>query len=582
MLRSLSFRFKAPRLLSHYYHTPRRCFHPSCVSYKDEKVLKNLADSFQKGDIEPVDEKHNKSKSKNGKNSKEQEGEQDDDEDSSQSSLLPTNHIEEFESYSVMNKQQFLFQMGLDGDKPFMSFHNPHFVDSKRILRNLPDQIDVLNPEDMKRVNEVYDQLQQLDSNPALHEKFLKRYFYDYENDLMKLGQFMRGINSKFKMLRRNESEKFNPESVIHEYVNDKMKHPYNVVGFDRSFIGMPLRKEPHLPSNKPVLPREFVQDLPAFDSKITLKKFDLNFMERDGCVNVDPTFVTPLKELYDYENKNYSGGGIYSPSTSKTATAQRATHAYLTSKLGLPRFNIQIGDTEDYNRLKLNNHQITNRIEQEIRVMKKSLLEEIKTTVESSNAHLMSSDTHNDYIKSNQYILCAVKEELRGTVYIWKSFSILPVYFMLPLTKKRERHLINHLFKLFLINIEDKIDILFKIKYDRARDTQKFMKNVIKNIGHTIKFRLWRYFKTTKNSLNASSAAATISSSIQLPLLKTNFKHKQAVVYSPYKKSPFKRIYWVSRKPRGIAAASRQHRQQLRKSSSSVDYAVIGEDLLE
>ncbi|KAI5963422.1 hypothetical protein CANMA_003601 [Candida margitis] len=558
MLRFIS-RSKPHYILSHHYFT-RRCFHQSFVTYKDEKLLKNLADSFQKGDIRPVDE-HNKDKSKN-------EDKEEDEEEANSLSALPTNQIDEFESYSVMNKQQFLFQMGLDGDKPFMSFHNPHFIDSKQILRNLPDQIDVLNPEDMKRIDEIYHQLQQLDANPAMHEKFLKRYFYDHDNDLMKLGQYMRGINSKFKMLRRNESDKFNPESAVHEYINDKMKHPYNVVGFDRSFIGMPLRKLER--EKEGVLPREFVQDLPAFDSKINLKKFDLNFMEKDGSINVDPTFVTPLKELYDYENKNYSGGGVYSPAKS----AQRATHAYLTSKLGLPRFNIQIANTEDYNRLKLNNHQITNRIEQEIRVMKKSLLEEIKTTVENSNAHLMSSDTHNDYIKSNQYILCAIKEELQGTVYIWKSFSILPAYFMLPLNKRRERHLVNHLFKLFLINVEEKIDILFKIKYDRARDTQKFMKNVIKNIGHTIKFRLWRYFKTTKNSLNASSAAATISSSIQLPLLKTNFKNKQAVIYSPFKNSPFKRIYWI-RKPQG------SHRA-LRKSATSVDYAIIGEDLLE
>lgn len=556
MLRSLH--FKTFKLL---HHIPRRCFHPTYITYKDEKILKNLADLFQKGDIRPVDEQK---KDKSNNNNKEE-----DDEDSSHSSTLPTNQIDEFESYSVMNRQQFLFQMGLDGDKPFMSFHNPHFVDSKQILRNLPDQIDVLDPKDMKRVEDIYGQLQQLDSNPAMHEKFLKRYFYDYDNDLMKLGQYIRGINSKFKMLRRNESEKFNPESVIHEYVNDKMKHPYNVVGFDRSFMGMPLHKNMEKTA---VLPREFIQDLPAFDSKITLKKFDLNFMEKDGSINVDPSFVTPLKELFDYENKNYSGGGIYS---SPAKLAQRATHAYLTSKLGLPRYNIQVENTEDYNRLKLNNHQITNRIEQEIRVMKKSLLEEIRTTVESSNAHLMSSDTHNDYIKSNQYILCAIKEELQGTVYIWKSFSILPVYFMLPLNKRRERHLANHLFKLFLINLEEKIDILFKIKYDRARDTQKFMKNVVKNIGHTIKFRLWRYFKTTKNSLNASSAAATISSSIQLPLLKTNFQNKQAVIYSPFKKSPFKRIYWIL-KPCNTRC------RNLRKSSTSVDYAVIGEDLLE
>lgn len=235
MLRSLH--FKTFKLL---HHIPRRCFHPTYITYKDEKILKNLADLFQKGDIRPVDEQK---KDKSNNNNKEE-----DDEDSSHSSTLPTNQIDEFESYSVMNRQQFLFQMGLDGDKPFMSFHNPHFVDSKQILRNLPDQIDVLDPKDMKRVEEIYGQLQQLDSNPAMHEKFLKRYFYDYDNDLMKLGQYIRGINSKFKMLRRNESEKFNPESVIHEYVNDKMKHPYNVVGFDRSFMGMPLHKNMEKP----------------------------------------------------------------------------------------------------------------------------------------------------------------------------------------------------------------------------------------------------------------------------------------------------------------------------------------------
>ncbi|KAI3403346.2 hypothetical protein KGF56_003934 [Candida oxycetoniae] len=503
------------------------------------------------------------------------------------------------ESLHQMSLEDLIFQIGLDGDGPFMSLENPHFVNSKKILCSIPDSLDLFNPKDMAKVDEIYAKLNKLDSNPQMHQKFLKRFFFDYNNDLILLSQHLRGISSKFKQLRRNETDKFKPESTIYELIHDKMKYAYNVVGFDRSCLGMPLRSN----METGVYPREFIQDLPHFDHKIHLKKTDFNFAEKDACINVDPNKVTPLKDLYDYENRDFNrhdeynndddddegsrrgkGGGVYSTLETKTGVkyTHKATHQYLSDNLGLPRQYIPIKNCYSYRRLKLNNHQITNRIEQEIRIMKKLLTDEIKATIESSNIVLMSTNQtfHQDAIKSNQYILCEIKDKLPGTIFIWKSFSILPLYFILPLTKRRERTLITHLYKLFLINLEDYINILFKIKYDHTRDVTKFMKTLLKNIGHTIQFRLWRYFKINKRTISSSAAAAaaisSLNSSISLPLLKSKYKQKQAVVYSPFTDSCFKRIYWIKR------GQSEGDERQLRRGAKKVDFAVIGEDLIE
>ncbi|KAI5956441.1 hypothetical protein KGF54_000916 [Candida jiufengensis] len=537
-----------------------RHFNKSSILCKDEKskqMLKILGVSLQEGKIE---------NNEDGKEEEQLTKQEDQDEEDSINQIP---QLSEYESISHMSNKEFLFQLALDGNRPFMSFENKNRIDSKKIIKKLPDQINLLNKDDlsMTKINDMYSNLSKLDSNKEMHEKYLKRYFYDYNNDLILLGQTIRGIQTKFKMLRRNETDKFNPENAVYEYINDKMKYPYNVVGFDRSLIGVPLRK---MDSN--IYPREFIQDLPSFGDKINVKKFDLNFTEKDGSINIDPSRVTPLKELYDYENKNFTSdnrGGIYA---SPTIQVNKATHEYLSNKLGIPRNYIQVSNTENYKRLKLNNHQITNRIEQEIRIMKKLLLDEIKTTVESSNAKLLNNNEfHNDYIKSNQFILCEIKNEKPGTIYIWKSFSILPIYFLLPLNKRRERNLRNHLYKLFLMNLEDKIDILFKIKYDVARDTQKFMKNLIKNIGHTIKFRLWRYFKTSKSLGNS---ATTFSSSIQIPLLKQKFKNKDAVIYEPFKDHSFKRVYWL-KKPKMFG-------RNLRRTNLKINYSNINDELTE
>ncbi|KAI5964311.1 uncharacterized protein KGF55_002253 [Candida pseudojiufengensis] len=577
-----------PRLI---YHQQLRHFINSSTLYKDEKskqMLKILGVSLQEGKIENNEEKEEEEETnQKQQNTKSQTQEEEED------FLDSTPQLPDYESISNMSNKEFLYQLALDGNRPFMSHENKNRIDSKKILKQIPDQINLQDTSDlsMTKINEIYENLKKLDSNKEMHEKYLKRYFYDYNNDLILLGQTIRGIQTKFKMLRRNEIDKFNPENVIYEYINDKMKLPYNVVGFDRSLIGLPIREN----LDSKIYPREFIQDLPSYSNKINVKKFDLNFMEKDGSINIDPNRVTSLKELYDYENKNYNSdkGGIYSQPNNQV---NKITHEYLSNKLGIPRNYIQIPNTEDYKRLKLNNHQITNRIEQEIRIMKNLLMKEIKTTIENSNAVLLSNKDEkitNDYIKSNSFILCEIKNTKQGTIYIWKSFNILPIYFLLPLNKRRERNLKNHLFKLFLLNLEDKIDILFKIKYDSKRDFQKFMKILTKNIGHTIKFRLWRYFKSIKSNLNNRSSLSstspiaktsslsssplssspTFSSSIQLPLLKQNFIKKDAIIYQPFKNQFFKRIYWI-KKP--------NNNKVLRKTNLKVNYANINDELIE
>ncbi|CAK9441775.1 uncharacterized protein LODBEIA_P56430 [Lodderomyces beijingensis] len=595
---------------------PLRCFHSARVLSKDEKskqMLKNLGINLQKGNINESNDENgtnndsnNKNNSKNSSSSSSSSSKDGVDDDvhgvadeqqipepsiSTEQQMIQEQDLNDcFDSLSRMSTRDLVFQIGLDGKgQPFMSFANPHWVDSRMILRSVPDTLDLFDKSNMDQVEEIYEKLSQLDSNPQMHQKYLKRFFYDSHNDLMLLGQTLRGISSKFKQLRRNELDKFVPESASYEYISDKMKHPYNVVGFDRSLTGMPLRRLENVEAG--VYPREFIQDLPAFDNKIQLKKLDLNFPEIDSSINIDPAIATPLKDLYDYENKNFNprsgkdniGGGIWANSNDVAQQQMhKAVHESLSTKMGLPRNYIPVENCAKYRRLKLNNHQITNRIEQEIRIMKKLLTDEIKTTIESSNAMLLSTNEnyHRDHIKSNQFILCEIKNLVSGTFYIWKSFSILPVYFLLPLTKRREKLLANHLCKLFLINLEDKINILFRIKYDHARDEQKFMKTLLKNIGHTIRFRLWRYFKINKRSI--STRATSFSSNIQLPLVKSNLRKKQAVVYAPYTDSCYKRIYWIRKRKNAARANKSSKRVVPRKGAERVDFAVIGEELLE
>ncbi|MDC6271291.1 hypothetical protein PP707_03245 [Acetobacter pasteurianus] len=497
-----------------------------------------------------------------------------------------------YDSVSSMSRRDYLLQLALDGDASFGSFENPKRIDSRKILRLIPDELDLTDPKDMERVDEVYSKLAKLDSNQEMHQKYLKQIIIDYDNYFIELDQTIRGIQSKFKQLRRGETDRFNAGSWVYELVNDRMKYPYNVVGFDRSFTGMPLRSDF---LQKPVWPREFIQDLPRYGGhKIQLKKADFNLPEHDGSINVNPASVKPLQSLYDYENNHNNrsrlNDGLYHTTTNNNNNSlnkvQKATHEYFSNVWGLPKHYIPVKSTENYQRLNLNNHQITNRLVQEIRIMKKRLTDEIKATMETSNVVLLSANKnyYKDHIKSNQYILCEIKDEQVGSFYIWKSFSILPPYIFLPLSKRRERNLTKHLHKLFLLNLKDEVEILFNIKYDHTRDVKKYMKSLVKEIGHNILFRLWRYFKinkrTSRSSLSLSSAFLS-ASSFQLPLVKQKMKSKDAILYKPFKDSCFKRIYWVKKLDvRGNK--SPQKSQKLGKCANRIDFAILDGNLIE
>lgn len=535
-------------------HAPHvRNFHSTSVVAKDEKskqVLKNLGLSLQKGNInseesesqEPPEEpKHEAQEEPREEPHKAQakpkkalppniklrpvsvedkkallEGEGRPNDTSNEGEISRMNDL--YDTISHMTTNDLTIQKNFDDGRQFFSYDSQHYLDRKAIIRGLPEEIDILNPSHMERLDDIYLDLDRLDRDKSVQLKHL-RSNKKYDDQVTNLIQEFNGISKKFRLLRRNELDMFHLGKDFRLFNANISNLPYNVVGFDKSISGFPLRptlQEAHFP-------QEFVEDLQMFKTVIPIHKRDLDIVENDESVcNVDPRKVQWFK---DQQAKMAS---------TKGEAADKMSLMY-DSIFESPKNTVSIDSIDAYNSLTLNKD-IVIRIENEILLMRKSLQNEIETCIKtpvSSNILLY----RNQSIQSNQFRLCETSsktspesQSLIIVNYHLKEFNLIPNYAHILNSVRQRKNLRNHIYKLFLLNIEEEIETLIRIKYFKSYDMNKFMKKLVKNIGHVIKFKLTKLFKPLQTLADAAAE-----------------KH-DALVFNPYadKARNFKRIYWL------------------------------------
>lgn len=388
--------------------------------------------------------------------------------------------------------------------------HSPsHFLDRGAAYRSIPDSID-LSKSSWDEIERVYGVLQDLDHDKALFERALKL------------------ANSKAPIPRsRNRQEKAFFESCrdLRRGVTSKIPltidqitkfvFPYNVVGFDKTFLGFPLKGIEAVSNNgEKLLPQELVEDFNSpFSTEITLKKEYVNIVDYDVMKNcIEPHYSRPkdLKKVL--------------------------------KSIGKPIF---VEDISNYDNLGPPLLPLVEAIHDEIKLLCRSL--ESENTIKPVAEKKSDTDNESDVdilamltrangfsmIKSGTHVLAskhqdATIQEGPTYKYLIKSFDIVPFCGMNFVTRKQYHLFYRHLFKVVLINCERQIDTLTRVKYKLPTEVDNFTRRLYGRIHRAIE---------TKIIPVALKHRCVYSLRFDL------------ILYKPMKDSPFLRLYW-NKKP--------------------------------
>lgn len=430
-----------------------------------------------------------------------------------------------YESISHMTSEDVQIQHNLDQGAQFQTFDSDHYLDRKRLIREIPDEIDIFTASD-EEIKRTYDNLDQLDKDKSVQFKYYKRYLKRYDDPVSHLIQLFNGIDSKFKMLRRREIDNLSLSPGSFYYKENLLSNPYNVVGFDRSISGFPLRSGKNKLDSS--YPQEFIEDLQMYRKKIPVQKRDLDFIEpEEAPYNVDPSRLTR-------HNKSEMDSILDDINHEMTAT----------------RNTFSIRSIRDYQPIPIRNS-LQASIEREILEMKLQLQKEIEATMTTKGSRLLMFNQ--DEIRTNFYKFCEAKSfkpasgsSLIIVNYNIRELSILPPFYFTMNSRKQQRGVHRHLMKLFMINLEDQIDTLMRIKYQNDSDISKFMKKLANNIRKVISTKLSEVFE--KKVLDVD-----------------------AVVYKPLLDKPFKRILWSNNEARRIVNAKQKYNYKLNLGSLEI-----------
>ncbi|EGV63469.1 hypothetical protein CANTEDRAFT_123787 [Yamadazyma tenuis ATCC 10573] len=485
----------------------KRFFQSTAVIYKakdaNKQALRNLGMSLQNG-----------IKNKQAKN--EDIGIDDMDEEHKDNYKILQNY---YDSISHMTTEDLLIQQNLDEGKQFRSFPSEHYLDRKNLIKNLPDEIDIFNTS-LSKIEKIYKDLGKLDKDKSVQLKYYKRYLRNYSDPILRILQEFNGISDKFKMLRRNELDKLflNPNSSL---FNDNLFHlPYNVVGFDRSLSGFPLRTGKHRLTDI-CYPQEFIQDLQQCSPKVKLHKKDLDFVEyNENSISINPD-------------------DLIKPSNAKIDKAMNLIY----NELDVPKKFILMDDLGQYKILRFNFlNKFNSIVETEINTLKASLQKEIELILSSDNQSTNMLLFNHQFFKNNSFKLCDfLKDTGRGSnggattsanmliiSYNVKELNLIPYNYLTDKSTRSRRRLFNHIFKLFLINLTDQIETLIRMKYSNRK--QVFVNNLNAKISNIIRFKLLNLFDRV-NQLKT------------IPI-------DQSVVLKPYYNRSFKRLYNYTKIP--------------------------------
>lgn len=443
---------------------------------------------------------------------------------------------EAYDRVSRMLGNDIKWQNAFDEGKAFGTFPSKHFLDRGELLQSIPNTLNIFDPKDMARVEEVYSKLKELDEDKSVHFKYYKQLLKNYHDDIQLLIQEFNGISKKFKLFRRGEL----PNVNLHKnaFVGDfnLTNVPYNVIGFDRSLIGMPLRRfESSQNMNEPVasLPQEFIEDLPTFGDTISVQKFDADILESDKYVrNLDPRNMNALLSRSQH------------PSSHDISPEQ------VIEQLPGNPVPVKIDSVDNYD-VSSNDVFQVRATQLELESLRGALLDQLKSN-SGTYFHLFMYSRVNKF-KSSNYVLYDGSNN-SATVGI-RSFPLLPIYSRFIYSIRLRHRLKQHLFKIFLINLEDEIEVLLKNKYrNDVRKEQRFLADIVGMIDACLE-DLFRVFRVGKGV----------------------YQGYDAVIYSPYindSQIRFKRIYWLIGNKRSTTTGLLRH--QVRSSRVRKSLMVI------
>lgn len=423
-----------------------------------------------------------------------------------------------YDSVSHMTSEDVQIQHNLDQGGQFQTFESDHYLDRKRLLREIPDEIDIFTASD-EVIKKTYHSLEMLDKDKSVQFKYYKRYIKRYDDPVTHLIQQFNGIDSKFKMLRRREIDNLSLSPGSFYYRENLLKNPYNVVGFDRSISGLPLRSGKNQLEQS--YPQEFIEDLQMYRKIIPVQKRDLDFIEPEEAPhNVDPSRLAR-------------------PNISEMDNILDDINHELTTT----RNTFSIRSIGDYQPIPIKTS-LQVKIELEILDMKLQLQQEIETAMTAKGSRLLMFNQ--DDIRTNFYKFCEAKtfkpasgSNIVIVNYNIRELSILPPFYFTMNSRKQQRGVHKHLMKLFIINLEDQIDTLMRIKYQSDAEITKFMKKLANNIRKVISTKLMDVFE--KKSLDVD-----------------------AVVYKPLMDKPFKRILWSNNEVRKMVNTKQKSNYKL------------------
>lgn len=411
-----------------------------------------------------------------------------------------------YDSISHMPTEDLLIQQNFDEGKQFKSFPSEHYLDRKDLIRNLPDEIDIFNTP-LSKIENIYKDLSKLDKDRSVQLKYYKRYLRNYSDPIVRIIQEFNGINDKFKLLRRGEIDKLylNPNSSL--FKDNLFGLPYNVVGFDRSISGFPLRTGRDK-STDISYPQEFIQDLQQCNPNIKIHKKDLDFIEYNkDSISIDPN-------------------DLLSPNNLKYSKVMNLIY----NELDVPKKFLLVDDVNEYKVLKFRFLNKYNSIlETEINTLKSNLQKEIELILSSSSESNNLLLFNHQFFKTNSFKLCDfLKDDDKNTKknanmliisYNVKELNLIPYNYLIDKSRRSKKKLFNHLFKLFLINLQDQIETLNRIKYSNRK--QVFKNSLNTKITNIIKFKLINLLDRV-NQLEVLNAEDTI---VFKPFTTRNYK---------------------------------------------------------
>ncbi|CAH6719162.1 hypothetical protein CLIB1444_02S02322 [[Candida] jaroonii] len=424
-----------------------------------------------------------------------------------------------YDSIAYMTADDLMIQQNLDQGKQFNSFDSEHYLDRKTLTKNIPNEIDIFETP-YPEIEKIYKDLNKLDTDKTVQLKYYKRYLDNYSDPVNLLLQEFNRIDEKFKLLRRDEIDNLNLNPNSYFYHENLFNLSYNVLGFDRSISGFPLRMGKHKLTDV-TYPVEFIQDLQMCQKKIKLHKKDLDFVE------------------YNENSLSINPNNLNNPQISDNQGSMNKVIDMIYNELDVPKNFLIVDDVHDYNCVKFKFlNKFNSILETEINTLKASLQKEIEFILSSNNESKNLLLFNHQSFKTNQYKLCDfVKEnkpnndpidELSGKPqvvllsYNIQEFNLIPYTYLINRTRRSRKRLFNHIFKLFLINLKDQIETLLRIKYSKKKST--FINNLNLKITNITQFKLMNFFYSIND----------------LKLIKPG----HAIYLKPYKSRNYKRLY--------------------------------------